>query len=881
MSIISALYTAIIATLVWSCALPSADIPSQALLPTTAGGDWQAATALGRSYLLRAPASALSNRDSFQLEVVELGDETSGNEIRIESTDSHPAAFLPQNKPFTGHHVSFDGLRLITPGPQTVRILVGGTELASMPVQVAAGPAVKLTATPFQKSNAGEIQEIEVALFDAFDFPTSTHPGTITVASGDPNPSKILPPPFRMETSKTAVKVSFATAGIWNLRFSDSLDTNLSTEQSAIAIAPDPIASFDLESELVLAPLKGKKSRLRYAIGIQAKDVFGNPAYNYRGITDLSVLDKNQQPITFRQTNANFLGKKLPLNFAKLNNPSGFHRVEIIMQNVEVFTVQVTDRQSKISSSLEVGSFISRSEDRVDLVGSPKGDNMSTYSQMLGPNDKVDGRGGSDTLWQMADKRTNKRTEPTRAAQQLGANLQNIEGVKLIPNTKYPFAFSTTITPGVNKLEVFDAHLTHYLLEVDASKYDKPLRIEGGINDDILKGGLVSGNKLIGWYGADIIIGNQGDDHIYPDSPDYQDLNLPKPILWLDATNPSGKIISIADGTSSGWLNLATGEWGNSTQPPSYVTTAAGLGGRAAFYFDGASWLEFPEMSYTEFTMVAVVKQETGAAQQTLFTDFAGPYNQVSLELGIDIEGTAIDQRQNGFPLRLFNPASTAQILSYSYDLRDQLFSVQQSTTSLATDFGARAPNPTLYYPIDFFSPNTRSQPTLGANLTDGRIEPFKGMFAEFLLFKKALNATQRIALQAYLASKYQLRNQLQDAASYPIASGPDQLTGGPGADTFHFNVGSISTPDNPDQILDFNPSAGDKIDLSEHPVSLTFIEDRDFEHKGIPQLRYTRAALGTYIQIDWGGDGIADMQILLKNFNQDLRATDILWPKA
>lgn len=115
---------------------------------------------------------------------------------------------------------------------------------------------------------------------------------------------------------------------------------------------------------------------------------------------------------------------------------------------------------------------------------------------------------------------------------------------------------------------------------------------------------------------------------------------------------------------------------------------------------------------------------------------------------------------------------------------------------------------------------------------------------------------------------------------------GADTLTGGAGADQFRY----IYTTDsglgaNADHITDFLAGT-DKLDfraLDADPVAagrqaLTFINTQAFNATGAAEARYVTSGVNLLVEVDFNGDGIADMQIVLDNASaQTLTAGDFL----
>ena len=104
---------------------------------------------------------------------------------------------------------------------------------------------------------------------------------------------------------------------------------------------------------------------------------------------------------------------------------------------------------------------------------------------------------------------------------------------------------------------------------------------------------------------------------------------------------------------------------------------------------------------------------------------------------------------------------------------------------------------------------------------------------------------------------------------------GADRLTGGAGADTFVYTELQSSTAENPDRILDFSSSEGDRIDLSGLAMALSFIGVQPFS--AVPgQVRYEHDQRETSIFVDADGDMDAEFAIYLDGVHA-LGNTDFL----
>jgi len=104
---------------------------------------------------------------------------------------------------------------------------------------------------------------------------------------------------------------------------------------------------------------------------------------------------------------------------------------------------------------------------------------------------------------------------------------------------------------------------------------------------------------------------------------------------------------------------------------------------------------------------------------------------------------------------------------------------------------------------------------------------------------------------------------------------GRDFLTGGAGADIFRVDSFQDSQGSTRDKLMDFQPGV-DKIDLSALGGIWNFIGTQAFEGTG-QELRFTRTLTSTFIEADFDGDRVPDLQIEIA-VPMTLTATDFLF---
>ncbi len=409
--------------------------------------------------------------------------------------------------------------------------------------------------------------------------------------------------------------------------------------------------------------------------------------------------------------------------------------------------------------------------------------------------------------------------------------------------------------------------------------------IDGGKGVDSLIGG--SGNDiLIGGYGGDIINGGSGDDIIIADNVGFTNSSIANMRLWLDATDINGDGSRVNDGEAlTSWVDKSGG--GNDFSGNGTFQWT-GMGPRQAVDFDGSSdsfWSDATiDFSATDkITSFMVFDNDTASLVNNNYR-FIYEYS-TSVDLFDDAFFTQYARNdgdgRNGFAHGVSDAGGFNTETYNFYDTDPVIYTSQfdkaQTTTEenkLYVDGQAISTTPILSN--DTGGNFGNHQLFLGSrNNTFGY---FDGRISEVIFFDTdVLNTLQITMVEEYLSYKY----------SIPLngeSFGSDILTGGSGNDSFvwtnasHSGVGT----GNRDQIIDFTQGE-DTIDIEGVANNLIFnyatsytSNNEGFIGNGYASAYYSQSGGDTILHIDFGGDGVVDMDIELTGTIVNLDDSDI-----
>ncbi len=372
--------------------------------------------------------------------------------------------------------------------------------------------------------------------------------------------------------------------------------------------------------------------------------------------------------------------------------------------------------------------------------------------------------------------------------------------------------------------------------------------IDGGRGDDGINGG--NGNDtLTGGYGADTIDGGAGNDIIYADNQAFSNsalagVNLD---LWFDASDVSGDGSRVIDGSSVATWHDKSGQsydavQGSGTEQAAFSQNS--VNGRGTLSLDGGDYYDIANFDNTVGTIFWVgVSADPGNID-----NFDGIFGNKNL-------GPAPDYQATFYGAGTFVFSGLGGNVTFTVD--------GQTTSSLG--------NINNYHVVGLSTdaPDTVAQ-TVRLGHADVAVSPWNGDFAEFILFEEELNQAQMRYMQEYLSLKYGI-------ALSGLAIGFDTLTGGTGNDTFTWTNASHSGVGggNRDIITDFT-QGDDTIDIEGVANNLVFNFDAGFVGNGYASSYYSQGGGDTILHIDYGGDGLVDMEIELDGTLVNLDDSDL-----
>lgn len=391
-------------------------------------------------------------------------------------------------------------------------------------------------------------------------------------------------------------------------------------------------------------------------------------------------------------------------------------------------------------------------------------------------------------------------------------------------------------------------------------------------------------DRLSGSTDGDTITGGAGDDLIYPDSPPLSLLVGSKISARYDALDTVGDGSFVANSTSmSSWADISgAARHGSQITPANEPSFAANgySGSLPAVFFDGADWMDLPVAVLPDYHKGAFAANVRGtqAYDMVLYFSDAASMDQAEyngykqhgpdiLEIGLGLGSGNAFFHQNGTAGDAFGTlgVNSNTIAVGSFDLSIGTngagnLSVNGSLSSLSfTNPASGGHNVTIA--------------TIGSihelGVYTGR--KFNGYMGEVMVFSRSLTSTEIDDVSRYYSNKW-----LTNLAG--TSYGGDILTGGSGADTFFFTQGTRSPAGASDHITDFTPGEGDVIDLTEFS-GLTFHTGggglTDFVGN-TRQLAYDNNGTDTTIYVDYDGDGIQELEIVLDNYIGSLTTSSV-----
>jgi len=225
--------------------------------------------------------------------------------------------------------------------------------------------------------------------------------------------------------------------------------------------------------------------------------------------------------------------------------------------------------------------------------------------------------------------------------------------------------------------------------------------------------------------------------------------DVPGSVLWLDASQIP---VQANNTTLATWADQSAAGTNSVSQAtvaaqPRYVDAANGLNGRPVVRFDGAQAMFSGSVpSFDDFTLFAVYQFDTLGSDRIVVTKYDYPtnnrewaffYNSNNLRLRSSGNGTATSDMTFGLP-----PTGSFNVES----LRKQDAAATAFRNGASLSVGGTVVD-TLHHGNSHFS--------VGAVNASTPVSTLDGSIAEAIVYDRPVNAAERIVLENYLSSKY------------------------------------------------------------------------------------------------------------------------------
>ncbi|MCW5590152.1 MAG: putative Ig domain-containing protein, partial [Legionellales bacterium] len=408
--------------------------------------------------------------------------------------------------------------------------------------------------------------------------------------------------------------------------------------------------------------------------------------------------------------------------------------------------------------------------------------------------------------------------------------------------------------------------------------------LQGHAGDDVISGGrgddLLIGNDgndiLIGGFGGDTINGGAGNDIIYADNQRFSNAQTGMK-LWLDGSDINANGTAFTNNTSvTTWYDKSGNNY-NATAigTVTYQATTNTINGRSVLTMNGDNVpKDYLQLAATTGTMgltnsdyeVYIIAKTADSDIQFLISSTSLEDYEIHLNGGIGARAISDD-----------HPSEYADIgasLAYTNG-NAHLFSMKVNANQTYVGVNGVYAGPTA----TSNSARSAENANLRLGIRGDNTYDFDGQMAEVLIFQGTMTSANRAIVEEYLAYKYNVNLSGQSL-------GVDQLTGGTGNDTFIWTNASYSSATTSDQITDFKLNGdADKIELQFDETLYLRGDTGASATWGTQagQMLWFDNGGQAKIQIDWGGDGVADFGIQLNNIvdASNLSSADFIFHKV
>jgi hypothetical protein len=470
----------------------------------------------------------------------------------------------------------------------------------------------------------------------------------------------------------------------------------------------------------------------------------------------------------------------------------------------------------------------------------------------------IDGANGADTIF--------------------GNNVSGISNLILTNGDNYHLTLNGA---GISAIDA-SAVNSSYTVTIDGSNQTTGMTLTagsgtttliGGMGADTIHGGSGT-NILVGGYaGGNTIIGGTGNTTIYANGENFTPTDVGGLKVWLDASdaNADGNVSSVANHATVNTWHDKSGQGNDATitAPGSgaeYLTNQANS--HAGILFTGNSQLEInSNFSLGSNYSVFIIYNSTltGGWSQAAITNTNNNWGvESSFGQGYGTHGFATLGYAGG------------NVAGYTDFNQGDMTVGALISDGNSTTVEINGVNHTTVGGIH----QTVGNLLLGESLNGSN--SLNGNIYEVLVYDSALNSSQQLAVNEYLAGKYGLS---LSAASFAA----NTLSGGGDATHFTWSSNShLGTGANADVVTNFdhagasyNAAQGDSLDVSNFlGLSTHYIGNQAFTATGTLELRYSVSGSDSIIQMDINGDGVSDAEIKVEGITnlryEDFNSTNL-----
>ena len=464
--------------------------------------------------------------------------------------------------------------------------------------------------------------------------------------------------------------------------------------------------------------------------------------------------------------------------------------------------------------------------------------------------DTIDGGAGDDALVFIGDY---------SGGATIQGNVTNVETIEIKDSGSNASITLAAAASGITKIDA--STVVGETVTIDAFAYDASgLTIDGGAGNDSLEGGkgadTINGHDgndtIIGGYNGDTIDAGAGDDVIYPSGTAFTTSTVSGIRAWYDALSRDSSIA--LNGTD-------VARWGDISGYGAHMaqTTASDQPAFATNQINGIDTLTFTAADNNSLRSAAPLDagDDTMSIVAVWRTDVLASQSIWDQQQAASGAGT----RAGLLPLA----GSDVRFVGQSNDAD---FAVSYTTATPYISVMSHDNGTVRYYHngtalSDTINATTQNLTTEGASIGNryrDELQDFDGDIGEILILDNALGTLTDVQrIQEYLSQKWAI-----DLSGLTLAQ--DTITTGTGNDTVMLTPGTYAPNTAPVVVTDFSVGS-DKLDFSNfNEIFHLRGAGGTFTSSGRTEIRWIDASGDAVVQIDWGGDGSSDFEVLLQS---------------